>query len=328
MSEKLLSIAIPTYNRADTLSLLLNTLSLELSGLENLVDVIIGDNSSTDRTLEVTATFEAIWPSTTVLRHDHNLGPDENFCQCIDRVNTRYFWIIGDDDLPKSGVIRNVVSLLKRELPDLVYLHSEWSKDITSASQGIPVDQLNYKTMSQLDFASHVNVWFTFISGLVVNREAFMRSHDVTEIRRYSGTNLVQLGWVLGVLKAGRRFIYVADPCILARAGNTGGYAVVTVFGENLIRIVIEIFGAKSQVTRVIIRRNIIGYLPQLIWNVRFGRIGDFSFGNAWNSLKCILSGYVYFWLILTPISLAPKPIAWSFFQISRIIRKLACFFK
>lgn len=322
-NSKLLTIAIPTFNRAETLSLLLNALLLELPGLEDHIDVIIGDNASTDRTPKVTAAFKAAWPTATVLRHDQNLGADENFCQCIDQITTRYFWIIGDDDLPKTRVIRSTVDLLERENPDLVYLQSEWSNEVTSAAQGIQVEQLRYKYMSQLDFARRVNVGFTFISGVVVNRDTFLRRSGMAAIRRFTDTSLVQLGWVLDVLRHGNRFIHVEDPCILAKATNSGGYAVVAVFGRNFIQIVLDCLGNESPVARAIVRRNIIGYLPQLIWNVRFASFGDFHREDNWHSLKGTLSRHLFFWLVLTPISQGFKPIAWIFLKASRLISRL-----
>ena len=321
--ENILTIVIPTYNRAATLSFLLTVLRTELAGLASRVSVIIGDNASPDDTAQVTAAFERDVPGTRVLRHAQNLGADENFCSCLDVVTTRYFWIIGDDDMPKPGVIARLVALLVRDEPDLVYLHSEWSSVISHADQGVAVADLHARQLSRLAFAREVNVWVTFISGLIIRRAAFHPLPDATATRRFAGTNLVQLSWVLGALQSGVKFVHVSDPCILATAGNTGGYAVVNVFSTNFTAIVNEVFGTGSAVARAFIQRNLVGYLPQLVWDVRFGSIGTFHAEGVWATLKTALSGYAYCWLFLAPISLAPKEVAWVFLQLTKVFRRV-----
>src|SRR5690349_9740053 len=109
----LLTLIVPTYNRADSLELLLRTLADECRGLAGAVSVLVSDNASTDRTPEVTRAAQAAWPELLVQRHPANCGPEENFCTGVERVESRYFWIIGDDDCPKRGVLAKIVSLLQ-----------------------------------------------------------------------------------------------------------------------------------------------------------------------------------------------------------------------
>lgn len=319
MAAKLLTIAIPTYNRAPTLSLLLETLVAEISGFEDSIDVLICDNASSDATPEVMARFQRAWPAARLIRHPANLGVDENFCRCIEGACGRYFWLLGDDDLPGVGLISRLLSLIEQESPDMIYLQSQWSRELTPALQQAVTAPLVYSRMGQLDFAKHVHVWFTFISGMVVNRDCLMREDGAAAIRRFPATNLVQLGWVLEILRRGRRYIYVSSPCILAKGGNSGGYALVTVFGRNLTNIVHQVFGEDSSIAKVIIRRNIVSYLPRLIWSARFTSIGveKFQQEDFWMDLKGALANNIYFWLILTPISLAPKLMALPFLVVS-----------
>jgi glycosyltransferase involved in cell wall biosynthesis len=51
----LLSVCIPTYNRAGYLHECLS--SIETRGLDNLVEVVVSDNASTDDTLDVLKEF-------------------------------------------------------------------------------------------------------------------------------------------------------------------------------------------------------------------------------------------------------------------------------
>lgn len=331
--RRLLTIAIPTYERAEYLRRLLGVLHKELVGLEDRVAVVVADNASTDHTLDVIVSFSYIWPELYFFRNDANVGSDENFCKCIEKIETKYFLIMGDDDLPRGGLFLNLMDLLKTENPDLVYLESLWTSCKFDVPVISPIDKLRYEMLSREKFARRTNIWLTFISGMVINRDAFYSHCDGgLGLRRYSGTNLVQLGWTLGVLKMGNRFFYVSDFGILATSENTGGYGLLSVFGVAFNRIVAGEFGPGSKISDAVICRNIIGYLPSLIWRYRFSGIGGFVLDSSQiRSLKVeMCDRFLFkaiFWVILFPILRFPKPMALPFAICSNLLNRLIRFF-
>ena len=323
MTNPLLTLVIPTYNRAECLSLLLKTLASELRGLEDKVEVIIGDNASTDYTPLLTAAFLKAYPRAQILCHSGNLGPDENFCRCIDQVQTRFFWIIGDDDLPKTGVLQSIVQLLEREDTDILYINSEWMPNINSADDGEPVSTLTAKVLSREDFARQVNVWVTFISGMVINLERLNELTPGISLRRFTGTSLVQLGWVLPLLMAGKRFKMVLERCVLATSGNTGGYQLLTVFGTNFPAILDTACGPNSPERHSLVKALAWSYIPGLLWISRFGSSGNFLDENLLKALRPLRSTFAYR-VIIWPLACLPKPLAlpiWFFYRICRKIK-------
>ncbi|NMM13775.1 MAG: glycosyltransferase family 2 protein [Rhodoferax sp.] len=322
MSSPLLTIVIPTYNRAECLSLLLTTLALELRGLEDKVELIVGNNASTDHTPIVIEAFLKLCPNAQILHNSENLGPDENFCRCIDQVKTRFFWMIGDDDLPKSGALRQIVNLLECEDTDILYLSSEWMPHITSSDDGEPITTLATIVLSREDFAQQVNVWVTFISGMVVNLERLYELNSGLSTRRFTGTSLVQLGWILPLLMTGSHFKIIEQRCILATSGNTGGYKLVTTFGGNFPVILHSVCGKNSAVTKQIEKHLIFSYLPGLIWISRFGEGGIFMSENLIKSVAPF-RGYISYWLILFPVILLPKFLTRCVLFFSRMYFKL-----
>jgi len=307
--ESLLTIVIPTYNRADCLSLLLTTLTEELCGLEEKVRVIVGDNASTDHTPAVTNAFLAANPTAEILRHSENLGADENFCRCIDNAHSQFFWIIGDDDLPKSGVLAAVVALLEQEDTDILYLNSEWMPAIRSAKDGEQVARLTARKLGGEDFAREVNVWVTFISGMVVNRERLFALNPGLDIRRFNGTCLVQLGWVLPLLMSGSSFKICGQRCVLATSGNTGGYGLFTVFGKHFPTILDAVCGSSSLIGRSISSQLRWVYIPRLIKGTRFGNIGAFQSEDILGSLAAF-KGSLAYRLAMRPLIQFPRPLA------------------
>lgn len=317
----LLSIIIPTYNRATFLGPLLALLEAEVKGRESLVEVIIGDNASTDDTESVAKVAVERCQAFRLIRHPENVGPEENFCKCLDVCDARYVWIMGDDDLPMPGVLGGLLTLLQNEQPDLVCMKSTWHKDIHAVAGKFPsVTAFQWQALSREVFAERVNIWFTFISGIVFNYAANRGTLNRMAIRRFSGTSLVQLGWVLPILQSGTRFLLVETPCVLATSGNTGGYAVIKTFCGNFVRIVNEVLGSTQGVARLILRRHYIQYLPGLIWNVRFGSSGKFSVENHWEGIDPSLRRTMVFWVLLAPILSFRKPFALLFYCVARAV--------
>lgn len=320
ISSTLLTIVIPTYNRANALSLLLKTLADELLGLEDKVRIIVGDNASTDHTPSVTNAFWATHPAEMIIRHPQNVGPEENFCRCIDNVKSPFFWIIGDDDLPKPGVLRYLLQLLSENPPDLLYLSSEWLGHIAGPSDGEHVADLSAIRLTSEEFARKVNVWVTFISGMIINLDRLRELNSGLNIRRFSGTSLVQLGWVLPLLMTGNRFYMVEQRCILATSANTGGYELFKVFGKNFPLILNDVFGENSREGEKIHEILSWSYIPDLLWASRFGNKQRFIEEDFLKSLV-LFNKTIAYWIIFIPIINFSHRFAVPFFILSKIYR-------
>jgi abequosyltransferase len=321
----LLTIAIPTYNRVEALRLLLDTLQGEVAGLDGVVQVMVSDNASTDSTPQMLAAISARWPSLVVRSNARNIGPEANFCECLDHIDSRYFWLLGDDDMPKAGVIRRISALLASQSPDLLYMQSEWVNPLTGPQQGSLVAELQCESLSRVEFARRVHVWCTFISGMVVNRETLSATLALNDgaLRQHSGTSLVQLGWVFPLLRSGSRFLFVSDQCVLATKDNTGGYALITVFGSNFARIAREVFRDQRRIADLLIDRTMSRYLPGLIWGARAKGGANFVAENPWPELRKQLGAKPLFWLLLLPLGRLPRPAAQPFYQAWRVFSRL-----
>lgn len=326
MSNAILTIIIPTYNRSAHLAVLLDALRRELDGLESLVRVLVSDNASTDATSEVTSAVARAWPVLNVQRHDRNLGPDGNFLSCFPKISTRYFWIIGDDDCPKRGVLAQITRILMERTPALLYMQSEWVNQLRGPDQGETIGTLSVYDLSARKFAEAVHVWVTYISGMVINKERLFSVLGDQLINRFDQTSLAQLGWVLPLLKSNGPFLFISDRCILATKDNSGGYPMLTVFGVNFTRIVNESFGAGHPLARALISGNITQNLPYLIWATRnTHQPTAYTTENPWMELNKQLGTSWMYWLLLVPMGRFPRWLALPFFQVWKIQRKLLC---
>lgn len=306
-----LSITIPTYRRAAHLAQLLDALVVELAGLEDRVEVLVSDNASPDDTPAVCAGFARRFPTARIVRNAENLGADRNMIQCFTLATGGYVWILGDDDIPKAGVVAKLLALLDTETPDLMVMTSEWYPVIKSAHQGPAVTALDYRRLDRRAFARATHVWLTFISGVIVRKATLARTEQPVDLMRFVDTSVIQLGWILPALAIGERLIHVTSPCVLATGGNTGNYAVLKTFGANLPRAAADVFGRGTPEWRAVVGRTVLQYLPQLVWNVRTAQAGNFSATERpWREMAAELGRFPLFWLLVLPVGVAPKPLA------------------
>jgi acetyltransferase-like isoleucine patch superfamily enzyme/glycosyltransferase involved in cell wall biosynthesis len=269
--EPILSILIPTFNRSQYLRKLLFQLSRETKGLEAWVRIIISDNCSSDETPTTVLEFLAGNPHFASVRQDSNIGPDRNFLAVMENCNTAYFWMIGDDDLPRSGVIRLLIDYLNREKPTLVYLPSLW-RSIINASDLPEIESISPKVLGPIDYASTIHVYTTYISAWIVNMDALRdQGVDSKRLAKGIGTSFVQLGWILPLLRMSSKLTLIDETCVLATGGNTGGYRILTTFCVNYPDFVRRTFPFEDRMRSALLAPFAKSYLPSLIDSVKAG---------------------------------------------------------
>ena len=91
----LVTIAIPTYNRADRY--LGEALESAVRQTYDSIEIIVADNCSTDNTEIVVKGFND--PRIRYFKHSENMGPDPNWNFCLKQAKGAYFLLLQDDDL-------------------------------------------------------------------------------------------------------------------------------------------------------------------------------------------------------------------------------------
>lgn len=117
-NQKLLTIAIPTYNRRDYLKECLDHLCGQLS---DEIQLIVRDNCSDNYDFN-----SFILPYTekygiTAIQNIVNIGADASVARIFEECNTKWLWVLGDDDYLKSNAVVTVLDFLKK-YPDEVLI--------------------------------------------------------------------------------------------------------------------------------------------------------------------------------------------------------------
>jgi len=108
-----LSICIPTYNRASHLNNCLS--SLIQCGLGKIpeVQVCISDNCSTDTTKKVVIEAEKVLAIKYKINKS-NLGFARNMLEVVKMADGEFVWVIGDDDLLMLGACEKIIALITK----------------------------------------------------------------------------------------------------------------------------------------------------------------------------------------------------------------------
>ena len=117
----LLSICIPTYNRAHLLGSALRALLPQVEALGGAVEVVVSDNCSPDDTPAVAKRAEE-WGPLRYHRHERNLGATKNILVlCNELARGEFAWVLGDDDLVRPGGVKRVLDALEAH-PEIDYV--------------------------------------------------------------------------------------------------------------------------------------------------------------------------------------------------------------
>lgn len=126
--NKLLTIAIPTYNRAEYLDKQLGWLAEAIKGYESDCEILVSDNCSTDHTQSIISKWQNILKNITFKsnKNSENIGVMRNIMYCLTAAKTQYVWAIGDDDPIQERAVAYVISKIKN-INDLSLLFLNFS---------------------------------------------------------------------------------------------------------------------------------------------------------------------------------------------------------
>ncbi len=195
--NQLLTICIPTYNRANHLK---NCLERVLAQAQiHQLPICISDNASSDNTAQVVEDFQKRYPFISYSRNEKNLGPDMNFEKVLKLSSTKYAWLLSDDDRMETGAIDRILPILDRENFDLVLVNGgkrALRADALTIGRVSDVPSAIYRDRNRLlaDLGWHA----TWMSCLIFSSEMVKRG----EFSKYHDSNFLQFAVIFDYLAA------------------------------------------------------------------------------------------------------------------------------
>lgn len=224
MENNLLTICIPTYNRAKKLDYSLSCFERELKQVDSsLLELFISDNCSSDNTPEVVEKYIQKGLPITYSRNDENIGPDNNFLKCFYAAQSKYLWLLGDDDFLLEGRLKTIVEVLVKSDIGCLNLASNYSR------KGVHFFDDNQS------FATIVGHWLTFMSANIIRTDTIAQTQVTEELRR---SNLLQMPFFIDAILSHPSNVLIKDRIFEKdSAEDNGGYNFFNVFVRNYLDI-------------------------------------------------------------------------------------------
>lgn len=160
----LLSICIPTYNRAGFLKNALQSIVASVSAANyHKLEICISDNNSSDSTEPMIAEFSRTSPiNVRYKKNEKNIGASRNFVSAMAMAEGRFINILGDDDELIPGKYDYILSLLSEHNSDDVFLFNriDCTRDMVAVEQLYFLPELiNYR---KVDFRNDADMQLYF----------------------------------------------------------------------------------------------------------------------------------------------------------------------
>ncbi len=232
---ELLTIGIPTYNRAQLLHRALRSVT------GRGIRVIVSDNGSTDDTPQVMAAF----PDVIYLRNPENLGYDANQIRLFEATRTPFLWLLGDDDQAADHWLEELDKVFEHHGDDLDFiLLNAILQDETSSKR-----PTTYKLAEDLEITSLEHFYKTAGHNLTIGAVILnMRELDLDVARSFVGTAHAYSGAILHALAKQQhaqghiKAVITAKTVAILQAGE---------YKDSVERFRAAVFGTTSFFTRL-----------------------------------------------------------------------------
>lgn len=302
----IISIAIPTYNRARRLEEALKNLSAHPELIQDWVEIVVSDNASNDDTADVVASFtRRTGKAIRFGRNARNVGIDGNI-HAVSRLATgRFLLLASDDDLLLPGALTYLRNLVATT-PDLVFCFLNGNSfsgrfDLSAKLPSIVKVCKTIVTRDPNELLVEIGVWSTFISSFFVERQAWIR---VPAPERFIGSDIYLTHILFRLLASERQrtSVVTVEQLVAARSEYTGSYRVVHAFGYSLLKLLSKEavqLGFDPKAMRRIKLGIVRNVLPAKVLETRLGRTGRQAL-----SLQELLSLLRFTWW---------EPLAWTY---------------
>ncbi|MFD0717405.1 glycosyltransferase [Paenibacillus sp. GCM10027626] len=165
----LLSICIPTYNRASDLDCCLNSILSQLTK-DLPVEVIVSDNASTDESPQVISRYAALYPCLKYSRNSENIGADRNIYHVMRQAQGTFIKLQGDDDYCLEGTLIPLIEVVNNHRDcGIIHIHVHNN------------DRQVYTGEGASAFLNASSIMSTFISGMIVRKEDLDQVEEPTK---------------------------------------------------------------------------------------------------------------------------------------------------
>jgi abequosyltransferase len=319
ITKPLLTIAIPTYNRAGCLKELLSVLADQLKD-EPRVELIISDNASPDETPSVVQDFVSRGLRVRYIRNTQNIGADANFLQCFEQALGKYVWLFSDDDLIVPGGLAKILTYCGAAEYDLIWV-SAYPFGKFHKPRPVKASRDAVEISDPTAYVKRIHVLFTFITGNIINKDTVLKAGPKV-FSSLDGTGLAQLGWTYTALNRFARGLYIREKLIAMRENNTGGYKLFHVFGPALTTITKDWLESPN-LGRIVMNGTLQRFWPLMLLRYKKSAIAFADEADPRSVLTPLFRDNIRYWVFAYPVIVLPSLLAAIWVLVVRILNLL-----
>lgn len=218
----LLSICIPTYNRAEYLRDALQNITSD-PAFDDRIEIIISDNASTDSTPQVANEYMSRFTNVKYFCNEKNLV-DANLKLSLERASGRYLKLFNDTLRFKPNSLSSILNILSNTNDE----NPLFVQSINFLSDTDTIVDSKDKLISKLSF------YITWIGNFGILKDKIFALNVKP---RYIKYHLAQVAWLLKLVSTNKIKIYFGDWYTSIYPKNKGGYNLFKVFCTNYFKI-------------------------------------------------------------------------------------------
>ena len=235
-STPILSICIPTYNRADLLEKTITSIVIQRRFKEtDDVEVIISDNCSVDNTQLISKRFvDSFNSKIKYYRNEVNLY-DSNFGMALSYGSGQFLKLNNDTLLHHDGSLDKMIEVI---------IENSLKKNVLFfLNKNLVIeDNLNCKNLDE--FIEKISFWSGWIGGFGIWKIDFLAIND---FNRYSHLKLPQLYVIIRLINSGKSVLVYNDQLYSSQVPvSKGGYDLLEIFLDNYFFILLEQVNSKK----------------------------------------------------------------------------------
>ena len=215
-----LSICIPTFNRRDRIAEILDKLFLMITaaGLYKSVEILVGDNASTDDTQAYCLSLKNDLVIYRYIRNLENLGIEKNWMNLAHHSNGDYIWLLSDDDSFSSDILTEIIKLIDISVPDVINLNYTFFDGLHEGKfYDVACDYpADVSGIGSKHFFTITKFSSKFFSSNIFKRDKV--EWALPSLKKYYGTPWLHLYLADRVIGESGKFNFVSNPLLRMRA--------------------------------------------------------------------------------------------------------------
>lgn len=322
-----LSICIPTYNRAEFLPVLLDSI-FEQNVRDSRFEVVISDNASVDGTEEVVRSYQRRYPNIIYYRSERNLGADSNYLKVVSLANGSYCWLMGSDDRLEPGSLNRVINVIDENFGvtgmSLNRLAYTYKMDACIYERPVCGGALRENVL--LEGAEKIfgilGEYFGYLSGQVIRRDLWNEVLSKSDVSPYLNA-YVHVFIIAKMLQLAPSWYYVSEPCVGWRSGNDsflseGAFHRMRLDVVGYEQIAGDVFGRDSNAYREINRVVCSVHVWYAVLGAKLNGLPPNYFKHTLKLLLKYYWRYPIFWIRTFPLFVIPGGVLRGFRAVYR----------